>query len=145
MEQKFQAGILDMQIVAIDTNAWPEVYAENRFNDPPADGYRFVMWTLEVENVRGSSDEYERVSDVSFRLVGSNNVQYASFGSESRCGIIPDDLAESLYLNGTGTGNICLSIPNDEINFTFLYDTYHDDAYGDPFSVEVWFDATDWR
>ena len=143
--EEFEAGILNMQITVVDTDAWPEIQAENQFNDPPAEGYRFMMWTLEVENARGSTDEYEWVSDISFGLVGSENVLYYPFSEDNRCGVIPDGLGERLYLGGTGTGNICLSVPVDETNFTFLYDTYHDDANGESISVEVWFDATDWR
>ena len=142
---KFPAGNLDMQIVGIDTDAWPEIQEENQFNDPPANGHRFVMWTLEVVNARGSSDEYESITDFSFKLVGSNNVQYTPYGEDTRCGVIPDDLNERLYLDGTGRGNVCLSVPIDEINFTFLYDGLHTDANGESFFVDVWFDATDWR
>lgn len=142
--EEFQAGILDMEIVAIDTNAWPEIQAENQFNDPPADGHKFVMWTLNVENARGSSDENEWITDSDFELVGSKNVLYTTYG-DNRCGVFPNELSERLYLDGATTGNVCLSIPIDEINLTFLYDTRHDDANGDSFSVEVWFDGTDWR
>ena len=142
--EEFQAGILDMQIVAIDTDAWPEIQAENRFNDPPADGHKFVMWTLDVENARGSSDEYESVGRYDFDLVGSHNVQYLPFGDNS-CGVIPNGLDADLYRGGANTGNVCLSVPVDEVNFTFLYDEYQDDAAGDSFRVKVWFDATDWR
>ena len=102
------------------------------------------MWTLDVENARGSTDEYERITESDFELVGSNNVQYTTYG-DNRCGVIPDELSERLYLDGTGTGNVCLSIPIDEINLTFLYDALQEDANGDSFFVEVWFDATDWR
>ena len=48
-----------MQIIDIDLDAWPEIQAENSYNDPPTEGYRFVMWSMDVENVRGSVDEDE--------------------------------------------------------------------------------------
>ena len=143
--EEFEAGILNMQIVGIDTDAWPEIQAENSFNDPPADGHKFVMWTLRVENVRGSTDEFQWVSEFDFGLVGSKGVLYYPFNEDARCGVYPDDLGERLYRGGTGTGNVCLSVPVDETNFTFLYDALHEDANGDSFFVEVWFDATDWR
>ena len=143
--EEFDAGIFNMQIVAIDTDAWPEIQAENSLNDPPADGHKFVMWTLDVENARGSTDEYEWAYRFDFALVGSNNVLYYPFNEDATCGVFPDPLNERLYLDGTGTGNVCLSVPVDEINLTFLYDALHKDANGDSFFVEVWFDATDWR
>ena len=139
--QKFQAGNFDMQITAVDIDAWPEIQKRNQFNDPPAEGHRFVMWTINVHNVRGSSDESQSISDFSFALVGSNNVHYRPFSEDNHCGVIPDDLSARLYRGGQTTGNVCFSVPTDETDFTFLYDTYHDDANGDSFSVEVWFKA----
>ena len=95
--QKFSAGNFDMQIVEVDTDAWPEILDENQFNDPPGAGNRFVMWSLWVKNVRGSVDEAELISDSAFDLVGSRGVQYNVGNS---CGVIPDDLHANLYLNG---------------------------------------------
>ena len=139
--QKFQAGVFDMQIAAVDTDAWPEIRAENQFNDPPASGYRFVMWTIKVENARGSTDETEWISDSAFKLVGSRGVKYQTYREENRCGIIPNELADSLYRGGSTEGNVCFAVPTDETGLTFLYDTYHDDADGESFKVEVWFHA----
>ena len=137
--QRFQAGIFDIQITAIDWDAWPEIQAENQFNDPPAEGYRFVMWTMDVENVRGSIDYDERATYRNFKMVGSRNVQYYPFSEENNCGVVPDELNANLYLGGQATGNVCLSVPIDETRLTFLYDALHEDADGDSFFVEVWF------
>ena len=139
--QKFQAGHFDMQITGVDLDAWPEIQEENQFNDPPDEGYRFVMWTMDIQNIRGSADEYERISASSFDLIGSYNVEYRTTREENRCGVIPDRLSENLYRGGQTTGNVCFAVPIDETGLTFLYDTYHDDANGDAFSVEVWFEA----
>ena len=139
--QEFQAGNFDMRILAVDEDAWPEILSENQFNDPPADGYRFVMWTIKVENQRGSVDDYEYVSNSSFNLVGSRGVSYAPYSSENRCGVIPNALSASLYRGGSSEGNLCLAVPNDETGFVFLYDTYHEDANQESFPVEVWFSA----
>ncbi len=127
-----------MQIVALDTDAWPEVLEESQFNDAPEEGDRYVMWTIEVENVRGSVDEYEDVSRFDFEVVGSENpVTYSPFSD--RCGLIPDELGAKLYKGGETRGNLCFSVPTDETGLTFLYDAYHDDVDGESFSVEVWF------
>ena len=131
-----------MQIVALDTDAWPEVQEENQFNDPPEEGDRYVMWTIEVENVRGSVDEYEDISYYDFEVVGEKNaVTYSPFSDG--CGVIPDPLGDllgaKLYKGGETSGNVCFSVPTDETGLTFLYDDSHDDAAGESFSVEVWF------
>ena len=127
-----------MQIVALDTDAWPEVQEENQFNDPPEEGDRYVMWTIEVENVRGSVDDYQDINDFDFEVVGSKNpVTYSPFSDH--CGVIPDELRAKLYKGGETSGNVCFSVPTDETGLTFLYDDSHDDAAGESFSVEVWF------
>ena len=72
--ERFQAGVFDIQIVSVDTDAWPEIQAENQFNDPPPAGKRFVLWTLEVWNQRGSFDEPELIDEFDFELVGTRGV-----------------------------------------------------------------------
>ena len=136
---KFQAGILDMQITAVDTDAWPEIQAENQFNDPPAEGHRFVMWTMNVHNVRGSSEEYQEADRWDFDLV-SNGVQYSA--GDSYCGVIPNGYLDArLYRDGQTTGNLCFSVPTDDTDMTFLYDADQERANGDSFNVRVWFKA----
>ena len=138
---KFQAGVFDMQIMDVNLDAWPAIQAENQFNDPPAEGYRFVMWRMDVENARGSVDEHERANRYDFEVVGSENVHYRPSREENRCGVIPDALDDDLYRDGKATGNVCLAVPVDETGLTFLYDAYHNDANGDSFRVKVWFKA----
>ena len=128
-----------MQIIDIDLDAWPEIQAENSYNDPPTEGYRFVMWSMDVENVRGSVDEDEWANESDFEMVGSRNVHYYRF--RNSCGVIPDELNDDLYRGGKATGNVCLAVPIDETGLTFLYDALHDDENGDSFRVTVWFKA----
>lgn len=139
---KFQAGILDMQITAVDTDAWPEIQAENQFNDPPAEGHRFVMWTMNSHNVRGRSERGERIHESDFDLTGSNNVLYSpEYGSDNYCGVIPNELDSRLLRDGQTTGNMCFSVPIDETNLTLFYDEFQYDADGDLGRVKVWFKA----
>ena len=106
--ERFQAGIVDMQIVAVDTDAWPEVQAENQFNNPPPDGKRFVLWTLEASNRRGSFDDSIWITERDFVLVGSRGVQYEHHDEGVDCGITPDPLDDWLYLDGHGRGRCAL-------------------------------------
>ena len=128
-----------MEITAIDWDAWPEIQNENQFNDPPASGYRFVMWTMDVENMRGSVDASEWAHEADFEMVGSRNVLYYPFSKENSCGVIPDELNAHLYRSGETSGNVCLSVPTDETDLTFFYEALHDDANGDSFWARVWF------
>ena len=135
--ERFPVGIFDLQIIAIDTDAWPKIWAHNRYNDPPAEGKRFVMWTLDVENTRGSFDEYEWFGWTEFELVGSKNVHYSMW--DNSCGSIPGNFNAGLYKGGAVTGNICFSVPEDETDFTFRYDAYRLLPDGDYQSGTVWF------
>ena len=143
---KFSAGIFDMQISDVDLDAWPEIEAENQFNDPPAEGRRFVMWTLSVENARGSPNESERAFYLDFSAVVSG-VLYETFSSAANCGVIPDTLRSELFLGGRTTGNICLSVPKDDSNLTLMYEADHTDGDGNDIDVEVWFGGLfgEWR
>ena len=141
--QRFRAGVFDMQITAVDTDAWPEIEAENQFNDPPPRGKQFVMWTLTVWNVLGSYDESETITESDFELVGNQGVKYQTFEDGVICGVTPNDLSyEELYRGGTVTGTVCFAVPVSEIGggLTLHYDDYQstDELTG---SVSVWFDA----
>ena len=141
---KFQAGLLDIQITDVDLDAWPEILEEKPVQQPV--GRRLALFdvgTFSVQNARGSIDDYEWISDSSFHLLGSYNVNYQPFREENRCGVIPDELSDRLYLDGSTEGNVCLSVPIDETDLTFRYDTYHTDSAGENFKVDVWFKALD--
>ena len=116
------------QVIVLDFNpdAWPIVYAENQFNDPPGPGNRMVMIRVGATNV-SAEDEPAWISDAFFYFVGSHNVLYSTFGEESRCGVIPDDLAEELFRGGYGEGNVCFEIPIDETDLRLLYQYGFDD------------------
>lgn len=116
------------EVVVLDFNAdaWPVVLAENQFNDPPAPGNRMVMVRVGVTNV-DDEDEPAWVSEADFYFVGSYNVLYSTFGEESRCGLIPDELAEELFRGGYAEGNACFEIPVDEVNLRLLYEYAWDD------------------
>lgn len=138
---RFEAGVFDIKISRVDTDAWPEILNENRFNDPPKAGYKFIMWTIAVENTRGSIDESEVVLESSFELIGSYGILYQTFREENRCGVIPNELFEELYLGGFAEGNVCFAVPGDETNLTMVYEAYHDGPDGKTIAVEEWFKA----
>ena len=140
--QKFQAGNFDIQITAFDEDAWPEIMELPRaYNPPPASGYRYVMWTIKVENKRGSFDRSEPITNSSFRLVGSRGVQYSYSRQQNRCTVIPNNLSALLFLDGSTEGNVCLSVPTDETGFVLRYDGAQRNANGELFGVEIWFAA----
>ena len=139
--QRFQAGVFDTQITSVDTDAWPELQAASRFNDPPETGYQYIMWELLVWNERGSVDDEEYISANQFELIGSNGVKYSS---ENHCipyaSEWPDFLRHYIYGGGSATGTLCFAVPSDEAGFVLHYedDQETDATEGE---VSVWFDA----
>jgi hypothetical protein len=106
-----------LRIISTQPDATAAVLAENQFNDPPAPGNQFFIATVQVTYVSGTKSEdpgFQIVSDLN--TVGPSNVVYTSFGSSSRCGVIPDDidLKGDLLPGGSMTANTCWQVPSAE-------------------------------
>ena len=144
---KFEAGVFDMQITAVDRDAWPKIQAEKPSNEAPALGYDYVMWTISVENVRGSSTEYAQlITESSFNLSGSYGLVYRPLGQVNGCGTIPNELFGLLHLGDKTEGNVCFSVPTDETDLTLRYSdnhygANHTAAVSDYIRVVLWFRA----
>ena len=118
-EPVLMADGLEIHIVSLDSDAWPEIQAENSYNDPPAEGNRMVMARIHVSNVSAGADA-KSVSDFGFRLVGSSNKVFKPF--EESCGVIPDELSGEIFEGGELEGNVCWQIPEDETNLVVIYE-----------------------
>ena len=102
------------RIAVIDTvpDATQLVLGENRFNDPPEEGFRFYVVTIRAQYLGPDSTSF----DGSYRLraLGVGGVVYTTF--ENRCGVIPDDLpSPELFTNGTVEGNVCWEVADDDV------------------------------
>lgn len=109
-------------VLSFDPDAWPEVQAENQYNDPPLPGQHMVMIRLRVEYV-GEEYEPSAMHEALFTLTGSSGIVFTTFGRLSSCGVIPDPL---IYVEGyrgsTDEGNICFQIPNEESDLKLVCD-----------------------
>ncbi|MPV51471.1 hypothetical protein GCG21_15940 [Pseudactinotalea sp. HY160] len=94
--------------LVLDTprEAWTEIKAENRFNDPPAEGMEF--WIVPLEATYLGAETGTAWLDIDVKFVGSDNRTYDGY-----CGVIPSDLDEvgDLYEGGVAEGNVCLEVP----------------------------------
>lgn len=107
----------DITVVDVDWDAWPEVHAENMFNDPPEEGYRMVMVTVRAKNSQ-AGDEPDTIWDSDFEMVGSRNILYQTF--DRSCGVIPDDLWAEVFPGGTVQGNVCFQAGINEANLLLI-------------------------
>ena len=108
----------EVRVVGIIPDARQQVAQENQFNDPPAEGNRFYMISVEVVNSPGNDPI--TVSDFDFKLIGDNRVVYTPF--ENGCGLVPDELRGEIFGGGRVQGNICFEIPVDEGGLFLIHD-----------------------
>lgn len=104
----------EVTVTEVNKDAADLVAAENMFNEPPADGRSFVMWTVEAEYVGDESGT--AWIDLSWKLVGSEGNSFSA-GSGDGCGVLPDDLddAGETFPGGTVSGNVCVSVEAAQI------------------------------
>lgn len=124
-----------IEIVDFDDDAWPEVFAKNKFNKPPLDGNKMVMIKIRIVN-HSTSKQPNRISTRDFYLVGSNKVLYSSSDRKSRCGVIPDKLGASLYIGGETIGNVCFQVDEFEYRASFLL--VYRLRYNEYIYIKVW-------
>ena len=100
----------------------------NQFNDPPADGFRFAMILVNVEN---RSDEGLTPWDLNWYAEGPENVVYSDGG----CGVMPDpSLSDvvSISPGGNQDGLICFEMREADATATGERNLW----------VEMWDDRT---
>lgn len=97
------------------TDITDAVLAENMFNDPPEEGFRFVGVGVEFSY---SGDGSANAFMVNMNAVGDSNVQLAK-----DCGVTPDqvELFTDVVAGGSTAGNLCFVVPEEDIGSIVLY------------------------
>jgi hypothetical protein len=104
------------------------VAAENEFNDPPPEGFRFVGVDVTLAyNGSGSAAPFE----VTTNVVDNGNIQRGSF-----CGVFANELDSftDLFAGGSASGTLCYVVPADQIGNMVIYTS--------PFDADRLFFAT---
>lgn len=110
-------------VTNIINNAWPIIQRNSEYADPPEQGNRYYMLTLEVAYPSGVGSITTGESD--FNLVGADRVTYDSY--EHSCGWqIPELLGGEIYAGGTIRGNICFEVKTREQGFILIYSPGYD-------------------
>lgn len=102
---------------AIVEQAWELIQPESEYNDPPAEGYRFYMVTVEVAYNIGEGFISVKASD--FALTGDHRAVYLPHWDW--CGITPNELAGEVFIGAKIKGNICFEIPESESNMILIH------------------------
>jgi hypothetical protein len=119
---------LRIDILSVNNDAWLLVQAQNSNNDPPLRGKRMMMVAVQVTNVEGKPGDPIKVDAMDFSLMGNRRVVYDPYGSETSCGVVPDEL-DGVVAPGGGSisGNICVQVPQDEKDFVLIYERFAGD------------------
>jgi hypothetical protein len=92
------------------------VAAENQFNDPPPDGFRFVAVDVEYgyDGAAAAASPFE----VSTRMVGDGNAALTK-----GCGVIPEpvDTFADVFAGGAASGSICWVTPVEDVDTVVLF------------------------
>jgi hypothetical protein len=104
-------GVVDVAVVANETDATERVLDENEFNVAPEPGNRFVMWRVAVSNA--GEQAIPLLAEVSFTVTGPSTVVY---NTSANCGVIPDQLDEfrDVFPGGTVEGNLCWEVADED-------------------------------
>ena len=108
--EQVRIGEWQVRVLGATRDAWPVIQEENRYNDPPEDGWNFFMVEVEVTYL-GDGVANPRQVWLEFGAVGSGNAV-----RDGRCGVIPDELQESteLFTGGSVRGNVCFPVTSAE-------------------------------
>ncbi len=94
-------SLTNWKIEIVDTvrgeRAWHVLSAANQFNDPPPDGWEYLLVRYQIENLRQDEDE----SSLGLHVTGSNSAIHYSFNNNA---VAPDPTLET-YLPGGGKSN----------------------------------------
>ena len=125
----------ELKVVSVDWDAWPEIQAENQFNDPPDPGHRFVLVTIEVRN---NGSEVSRFSASLLNSVGDSNVENNAY----ECGVIPNEFSSitRIFPSGVLQGNICTEVSISDTSSLLLFGDYYDfDLTDRSYRDTLWF------
>ena len=88
---------LAITVMSVDADAWPELQAENSFNDPPKEGHQFTFVEVRIQVVDSSFTNETSISYFDFDAVGSSGVVFDGFD----CGVIPNELSATMFQGGS--------------------------------------------
>lgn len=109
----FLMGDWEVVVRSVTWDGTEEVMAANQFNAPPAPGRQFVLVEVEA-TYRGDSSDLPSGLEFAIRTTSGLMLHW---GADDYCGVIPTSLATQgeQFPGGAVTGNVCKSVPSDEI------------------------------
>ena len=99
------------------SQAWTMIEDANMFNDPPHDGYEYILAKIKFEYLQSSLDTQMRIVDVSFTAVSSSGVDY-----DNPSIVAPDpEFGAAMYEGGSTEGWGTFEVNIDDANPLLTY------------------------
>ncbi len=123
----FDGKRLQVEVLSYDPDGWREMVIENGFNDPPHNGHRYLIVTVRIRNLETSKGVF--LSGIELQGDGR---KFTTFGEDSSCGVIPNDLGHAIYgkfddvkIPGGQdvSGNVCFQVPEHLRNLSLVPDS----------------------
>jgi len=101
----------------VNFDATELILGENTFNDPPAEGFVYVVVNVSVGY---AGPDAKANMGVNFSGVGSSNVQYTTYDSFV---VVPDSYSTyvDVFAGGETTGNFALTVKKSDVESLLIY------------------------
>jgi hypothetical protein len=121
-----------IQVVSVTPDGTQQVLDENSFNTAPEQGRQFFIATVTATWTGAGTQSFD--GNYRLRVLGANNETYTAFGDA--CGVTPNEWDEDIVVaSGESiTGNLCWSVPADELPYLRMFD----DESADSGSTVYW-------
>lgn len=108
-------GDWEVAITEVFKEATEQIMAENEFNEEPAEGRQFVMWSVDATYT--GDDSGTAWIDLGWGFVGSEGNTF-NIGEEDYCGSIPNSLQDTgeTFPDASVSGNVCVSVPSGQVD-----------------------------
>jgi hypothetical protein len=113
-EIRLKSWAVTITTVVRGTDAQKAIAGANQFNDPPREGYEYLLATLQLENISEKQEAQPVAFSTSLRLTGNRNISYRSASV-----VEPKPLEGELFPGGKAEGQIAFEVPSDESNLMF--------------------------
>lgn len=136
--EAFEIGDYEVTITSITPDATEAVLAENPYNEDPVEGRQFMLISLEATY---HGDETGMPGfDLRAQVLGADGDTFGGTGiGDDYCGVAPEELLfiPDLDPGATGSGNVCVSIPGDQISGGQILVSDSWDFQGEPVHIAI--------
>ncbi len=115
-----ESGKLRITVINVDTDAADKLETLSDFPSTPVPGRRVVLARVKVEYIADDSDETIQIYESDYKITGSANILYDTFGDDTSCGFLEDTLQGEMFPGGSLEGNICFQVPEDETDLLLV-------------------------